>query len=69
MIQQYLSKPAIRTAVMILLGIGLAAIFRTTCEDERCVVIRAPDPANVENQVFKYADGCYRFQAKIVPCQ
>lgn len=54
---------------MALLGLGLAASFHSTCKGDRCVVIRAPDPDVIENQTFRYNDGCYRFQAKIVPCE
>jgi len=54
--------------IMVLFGIGLAAMFHSTCKDERCVVVRAPDPDVVEKQVFRYNDGCYRFQAKMVSC-
>ena len=68
MIQQYLRQPLIRTFIMILFGIGLSATFHSTCKTDRCVVIRAPDPDVIENQVFKYNDGCYRFQAKAVSC-
>ena len=69
MIQQYIREPFVRTLIMVLFGIGLAAVFHSTCKDERCVVVRAPDPDIVENQVFRYNEGCYRFQAKMVSCE
>lgn len=66
--QEYLKQPMIRTFIMVLFGVGLAASFHSTCKGDRCVVVRAPDPDVVEKQVFRYNDGCYRFQAKMVSC-
>jgi hypothetical protein len=68
MLDKYLSDPTVRTVIFAILGLGLASIFRKTCDGKRCVVIKAPNPDDVEGKVFKFDSGCYTFQPKIVSC-
>lgn len=68
MLEKYLSDPAVRTMIFVILGLGLASIFRKTCEGDRCIVIKAPNPEDVEGKVFKFDSGCYTFQPKITTC-
>jgi len=68
MLERYLSNPTIRIVICVLLGLGLASLFRGTCHGDRCIVVRAPDPDEVEGKVFRYDSGCYQFQAKMVSC-
>ena len=68
MIEDYASDPLVRTVVFIILGFGLAAMFQGSCKGQRCVVIRAPDPKDIEGSVFSYDGKCYKFQANMVSC-
>jgi hypothetical protein len=68
MIGQYLKDPNIRLAMYAVLGLGLAAVFRGTCKGDRCIVVRAPDPKDVEGKTFQYDGKCYQFQATTVSC-
>jgi hypothetical protein len=68
MLEEYLKSPLTRTTIMVLLGIGLATIFRETCKEDRCIVVEAPDPTNVEGKKFKFDKTCYKFNAKLTSC-
>ena len=57
-----------KNVVAIILGLGLAAMFRKTCVGEQCVVVRAPDTHKVAGQTFKYKEGCYEFTPEFVEC-
>lgn len=68
MIVEYLKNENIRIVIAVILGFGLAAVFRSTCSGPRCVVVRAPDPKDVDGKVFQYDGKCYTFQANMVSC-
>jgi hypothetical protein len=68
MIEEYLKSRDVRLLVFGILGLGLAAIFRGTCKGDRCIVVRAPEPKDVEGKTFKYDGKCYKFQPNSVSC-
>ena len=55
--------------VSILLGLGLASIFRRVCEDNQCRVLRAAPLANIKDKVFKLNDKCVKYVAYPVECK
>ena len=54
--------------ISILLGLGLAALFRKACSDGRCVVVQGPDPREVSKNVYKVAEDCYTYTPYVAPC-
>lgn len=57
-----------RIFVSILLGIGLACIFRKSCESRNCIVFRAPSFDEVHDSVYKYDNKCYTYKEDNVTC-
>lgn len=41
----------------IILGLGLACIFKMSCDSKNCIVYKAPDYS--EKKVIKYNGNCY----------
>lgn len=54
--------------VSIILGIGIASLFRKTCASRNCMVFRGPPINKVKNSVFKHDNKCYKFTEKSVEC-
>lgn len=54
--------------VSVILGLGLAAIFRTTCRGERCIVIHGPPRDQIDRHVYRIDDQCYRYSSYAVGC-
>jgi hypothetical protein len=52
----------------ILLGLGLATIFRAVCRGKECRVIAAPPIEEIENQVYKFNNKCYNIEKNAVKC-
>jgi len=48
--------------ISILLGLGIATVFRRVCKDRSCLVFKAPAMNKINNQVFKFDDKCYVFK-------
>lgn len=46
----------------IILGIGLATIFRTVCKGKECVVYKAPPLNEIEDKIYKFDNKCYKFE-------
>lgn len=57
-----------RYIISILLGLGLATLFRKVCNERNCIVFKGPALNKVKGQVFKFNDRCYQFQEKIEKC-
>ena len=54
--------------ISILLGLGLATLFRKVCNDRNCMVFKAPELKKIKNQIFKFDGKCYKFNEKIAKC-
>ena len=50
----------------ILLGLGLASLFKKVCIDDNCLIIKSPP--NIEGNTFKFQDKCYTYTPHSVTC-
>ena len=57
-----------RIVISIILGLGLATLFRKVCKERDCLVFHAPKLDKIKNQVFKFKDNCYKFEEEIENC-
>ncbi len=58
-----------RIIISIIWGLGLATLFRRVCKGRDCIVIKAPDPKELENKVYKFDKKCYRFNPEVTSCK
>lgn len=54
--------------ISIILGIGLASLFRKSCEGRSCMVFRGPSIEDIHKSNYKYGDKCYTFKEQSVKC-
>ncbi len=57
-----------RYVFSILLGLGLATLFRKACKDRNCLVFKAPSLKDIKGKVFGHNNKCYKFEEKTVTC-
>ncbi len=57
-----------RGIISILLGLGLATLFRRVCKGRNCLIFKAPKIDKIENQIFEFEDKCYKFKKKATKC-
>ena len=57
-----------KTVISIILGLGLATLFRKVCKNRNCIVFKAPNIKKIKGQVFKFDDKCYTFTENIEKC-
>ena len=54
--------------ISMLLGLGLASLFRRVCNDRNCLVFKAPPIEEVTTNTYAYGDKCYSFKPNAVKC-
>lgn len=52
----------------IILGFGLATLFRSMCNGKQCIITKAPPFDEINGKIYKFDDKCYKFKQKAVKC-
>lgn len=52
----------------ILLGLGVAGLFKMSCDSRSCIVFKGPE-FNDDNKIIKYNDKCYNVKEKMIDCK
>jgi hypothetical protein len=52
----------------VILGLGLASLFRRICKDKNCYIFKAPALEDVNDKIYKFDDKCYQYKSTVVPC-
>ena len=67
-LRRLIYSPFGKTIMSILLGLGLATLFRKVCKNRDCIIFKAPDINKIKNQIFKFGNKCYKFEESIEKC-
>ena len=54
--------------ISILLGLGLASLFRMTCKDKNCMIFKHPGVDKIDNKVYKSGNRCYKYTVEQGVC-
>jgi hypothetical protein len=54
--------------ISIMLGLGLASIFRRSCSNGKCLMFVPPDMATIKDDVYEYNNKCYQYRPHSVKC-
>jgi hypothetical protein len=57
-----------RNVISILLGLGLATLFRKVCNDKNCIVFNGPVITDIEDKTFKHGEKCYKYRSTTDRC-
>lgn len=57
-----------RIFVSIILGLGLATLFRKVCTDKNCIRFNGPIISDLEGKIYKHDDKCYKYSTKTDSC-
>jgi hypothetical protein len=52
----------------VILGLGLATLFRKACKDRNCIVFKAPSFKDIQNKTFSFQKKCYKFKENATKC-
>lgn len=68
-IRRLLYNPYSSIIISMILGFGLATLFRKTCSIRGCYVFRGPPMNKIEGQTFKMNDKCYKYNYQHETCK
>jgi len=54
--------------ISVILGLGLAALFRKACTDNKCIVIKGPSIEEVQEHYYKMNGECYQYKPVYAEC-
>ena len=54
--------------ISIILGLGLATMFKRVCKGRNCVVFEKASDEEIDDKVFKYGEKCYKFKLENTLC-
>jgi hypothetical protein len=57
-----------RIVISILLGLGLATLFKKVCNDKNCMVYSGPIIQDLEGKTYKHNNKCYTYTSEAVSC-
>lgn len=68
-IQHLRENSSLATFVSILLGFGLASMFRTVCKGNDCVINKGPSIKEIQKSTYRVDDKCYRYNPRTTKCE
>jgi hypothetical protein len=57
-----------RILISILLGLGLATMFRKACKDRSCLSFNGPVISEIDGQVYQFGEYCYKYELEPIRC-
>jgi hypothetical protein len=58
-----MNSPLGKIFISILLGLGLAALLRTTCKEKNCIRFAGPILSEIDGKIYKHGDKCYKYES------
>ena len=55
--------------ISIILGLGLATLFRKVCGESNCIVYKGTPKEDIKDKIFRFNDKCYKYDVKPVSCK
>lgn len=63
-IKVLMSTPMGKIFISILLGLGLATLFRVTCKEKNCIRFAGPVISEIDGKIYKHGDKCYKYEVE-----
>ncbi len=57
-----------RFFISLLLGVGLATMFRKACTDGSCISFNGPVISEVDGKTYKFGEYCYKYELFPTQC-
>jgi len=57
-----------RIFISIIMGLGVATLFRKVCTDKNCIQFNGPIISDLEGKIYKHGDKCYKYSTTSDRC-
>lgn len=68
MIKDFINSNIGQIVISIILGFGLAAVFRKVCTGNNCIVIQGPKRSDIEKFYYKVENECFKYSPYYTSC-
>lgn len=65
---RFLHSETGKILISIVLGLGLATLFRKSCKGKGCYKFIGPSLKDIENKQFKFDGKCYAYKEQATSC-
>lgn len=63
-----MNNPFGRIIVSVILGLGLASLFRKVCSSKNCIIVKGPAQNEIDKFYYKIDDDCYKYTPYASKC-
>lgn len=57
-----------RFFISVLLGLGIATLFKKACNDKSCIVFKGPILSELDDKIYQYGEKCYTYTTTPTKC-
>ena len=67
-LKRLLTTPLGVMFISILLGLGLATLFRKACKGKECIEFNGPVISEIDGKIYKFDEECYKYKLESTRC-
>ena len=67
-LDKFIHSPTGKYLMSMILGLGLATLFRAVCKGNNCNIIKAPPLEEIDGQIYKYEKKCFKIETNPIQC-
>ena len=67
-LRRLIYSPFGRIIISIVLGLGLATLFKKACNNRNCIVFKSPPLDELRTKIYKHNNKCYKLDELSVKC-
>ena len=67
-LEKFVHTPTGRVIMSILLGFGLASLFRVVCKNKDCLIFHAPPLDKIKDKIYKNNGKCVKYNPVATKC-
>jgi len=68
MFKRLLNTEMGRFFISVLLGLGVATLFRQVCTGDKCITFNGPVISDIDDKIFKSDGKCYKYTTESAKC-
>jgi hypothetical protein len=58
----------VKIVISIIIGLGLASLFRKVCTGNNCIIVKSPPLEELEKYYYKIENNCYKYEPVATEC-